>query len=204
MAYICGCYATTSMLPSDFIYEEDGSDDSKLVVRYPRHIWDLLDRVSEFRFNNGGDLAPGWEARTMYDICKKYNLPGCDCDGWKEPTPRKIGLHDVAVFGHTVKSWISSGGEWVDDELAMKRASICEACPYNVTIVGCKSCLVLPALLPKDKKALVKGRDLNGCWQCGCQLSVKVFIPADVLSESTKDTSKYPAKCWIRKEISGL
>lgn len=171
--------------------------------------FDLFARVQAHRKANNIPLGPLWKADVEDQLCKqlpagfcKEGVPG------QEPVNVSTRLEWAAVesFTRTMAGWALERGRTVSEGLAHARAGICRSCYFNVEAPGCRSCqgvLNLVAQLAKGRK-LIETKGLRNCAVCKCHLPAKVWLPIDViLKGSNQETlSKYPAFCWIPKEIS--
>lgn len=123
-----------------------------------------------------------------------------------------IEFSNVYNFLKTVYRWIQSGGQLVPLEEAVRRSEICLTCPMNRAGAcrgRCPSCFARVAYLALfgwfestknvTHKELIPVSEnphsdkLFCCTACGCYLTVKVFIPSEVLSNKGV---KYPKHCW--------
>lgn len=145
------------------------------------------------------DLRPGWYERFLNDMCHHMNGK-CRCEEYTtedgKPTKRWIGLTDLVRFLGVARKWIAGGGKWEAKEEALRRAEICLQCPHH-QYIGCFGC---HGLLKEVSELLGKPPDevdtrLQGCGLCGCQLSVKVYMPKDVLRD---DSIPWPTHCWLK------
>jgi hypothetical protein len=145
------------------------------------------------------DLRAGWYERFLNDMCLYMNGK-CRCEEYTtadgKPTKRWIGLSDLRRFTSTVRKWAASGGQWGSKEEALRRAEICLSCPYHQHV----SCFGCHGLLQEVSELLGKPTDevdtrLQGCGHCGCALSVKVYMPKDVLRD---DSIPWPSHCWLK------
>ena len=113
----------------------------------------------------------------------------------------------------TLSDWmLSEGAKRVDDSEAMRRASICQKCPFNQPPIGCSSCSI--AALNKIVEKFLGGQSmpldsqLESCMICGCHLRVKVRVPMDVLKRHIKPEQmlQFPPAhesfvgCWLREQ----
>lgn len=116
-----------------------------------------------------------------------------------------LGLSRAAVSG----MFTAGSFGWVSKIIANKRASICAACPNNVTLT--KSSLVrfndrIASLFTTSRTTDYDDKLLD-CSTCGCPLAVKVHYSDEIIRKNTAANLKFPklvmlpnkqkAKCWI-------
>lgn len=160
---------------------------------------DLIKRIEAHRLSNNLDLSIGWIDKVEAELCK--TLPSGRC-GPKNPVikpdERTVGLRDIKNFMLTVINWKKSGGEFVDQDEAESRASICASCPNNVVIKGCTGCNGLGALavnkIRKDKRTRQDDK-LNSCKICACMMKVKVHLPLEIMNSNGLE--EFPSHCWM-------
>lgn len=185
-----GGWRYTQMLP-------DGT-----TVHLTGHSYDqLISRVELLRAGNGLDLSTGWRERIEAEICEQCQLGPKRCTYEAPPVyaPKRLTLHDIMVFLAVVKSWVSTGREWVSQEEANRRAAICAACPNNVVIEGCTSCSRLVEKITEviGNRSTPYDGMLNGCQVCGCAGKVHVHLPIQVLARGVNENQDYPRDfCW--------
>ncbi|MAE87949.1 MAG: hypothetical protein CMB80_34760 [Flammeovirgaceae bacterium] len=156
----------------------------------------MLKRIHDYRLDNGGDLALGWQDRVGDRLCAQMKLPACT--KFKSP-PRKLSVSDIGTFFSAVNKWRRSGYAVVDQEEADRRAAICAQCPKNVKIEGCTGCF---RLLQKVKDAIGESKTssdhlLKGCEVCACSLQAKVWLPKEVGHVNGKE-QEWPDHCWLK------
>jgi hypothetical protein len=145
------------------------------------------------------DLRPGWYERLLHDVCTHMNGKA-RCEEYTtedgKPTKRWVGLTDMTRFIGTVRKWVASGGKWESAEEARRRAEICLQCPHHqyVSCFGCRGILKEIAEVLGKPESEVDTR-LQGCGLCGCQLSVKVYMPKDTV---TDPSIPWPEQCWLK------
>jgi len=164
----------------------------------------LINWVAMQRFENGGDLTPGWKDRLVTSVCEAHpELNGCIPT---KPKERRVTLSDITLFFHAMKKWQALDRKFVPQALADKRAKICSECEFNVPIVGCWGCAnIIPRILKMMKdKPTPYDLKLQGCSVCGCQNSAKVHFPVGVMTDSAKDPKLFREGCWIKEELKAL
>jgi hypothetical protein len=96
-------------------------------------------------------------------------------------------------FLKSMASWVASGGGFVSQEEAERRASICCQCPLNQEMEGCFGCSGAAALMETiTDRTTSKDGQLKNCRACGCVSKVAVHFPLSAVDTSVE----YPAHCW--------
>lgn len=94
--------------------------------------------------------------------------------------------------------FVLGGLEFVPKAEAVRRADICQRCPFNkpATLCACSSVYgAVEKLIPDDRKEL----GVSVCMACGCSLQAKVNLPNDVILASLPDDLVLPSWCWQRE-----
>jgi hypothetical protein len=116
---------------------------------------------------------------------------------------RLIGWRDIKAFFAKVASWWKAG-ECVSQDEADRRAAICAGCELNQSafLPGCPGCTNMAAEVFKfiGGKKTASDAALKSCGHCGCQNSVIVWAPLDVLVSNETELPPVPAWCWKRLE----
>ena len=116
---------------------------------------------------------------------------------------RLIAWRDIKSFFLKVASWWKAG-ECVSQDEADRRAAICAGCELNQTafLPGCPGCTNMAAEVFKfiGGKKTASDAALKSCGHCGCQNSVIVWAPLDVLVKNETELPPVPARCWKRME----
>jgi len=114
---------------------------------------------------------------------------------------RLIGWRDIKAFFAAVASWWKAG-ECVSQDEADRRAAICAGCELNqsVFLPGCPGCTNIAAEVFKfiGGKKTASDAALKSCGHCGCQNSVIVWAPLDVLVKNETELPEPPSHCWKR------
>ena len=108
------------------------------------------------------------------------------------------GKSKVLTYLAQLKSLVASGMKPVDIEKAEARAAICAACPFNMNVEKCGSCIATAKAITfglLGKRNTIYDSKLNQCGVCGCELKAKIHYP---LNEG--DKNQYPENCWVTKE----
>lgn len=115
-------------------------------------------------------------------------------------------------FVNPLIDWLGSGGVPVPRELAEHRASICLDCPQHVApkwwekAKGSIADAIKSQLATKHSFGLELPHEdvMRMCKICGCCTALKCWTPISHIKSYTPipEITKYPAHCWIRKELS--
>ena len=120
-----------------------------------------------------------------------------------------INFKTLKSFTQFLWNWKLSGSQLVDQNTANLRADICGSCHNNIASIdvkkGCGPCQkmgnkALNSLREQiiDKNTTTNDAQLLTCGICGCDLKLSVWIPNQVLLQST-DANAYPEFCWKKK-----
>lgn len=87
----------------------------------------------------------------------------------------------------------------VSEEEAERRASICAACPQQISTSGCWGCKGIAGMLPAIAGARKTSYDmqLKACGVCGCYNAVSVHIPLEVQQDASLE---FPDYCWKKAQ----
>lgn len=120
-----------------------------------------------------------------------------------------VGDYGVGIA--TISDWLGSGGLPVDQDVAEKRAKICEVCPLNTAGTWLAQVAATVATAIKNHiaakhllKLQVSNEDkLQFCSACHCNLSTKIWTPLSYITEHMKDETKakLDSKCWITNPV---
>lgn len=160
--------------------------------------WDSLVReVKHHRMACDGDLEIGWEERLEHEYCCQnpdaqcyHNLPSKDLT---------ITRADVARFGYSVLEFIKGGGQYVSQEEADRRASICLQCPYRLPNTFCPSCQSLISFLSSQAfgdRSTPHDDELGNCGVCKCYNKIAVHWPLEAQSTEGISNEDFPDHCW--------
>ncbi len=167
---------------------------------------DLKKKYYEHLLSNGVPIPANLSAFLQDLVCRSAPV------GWKgcrmDTSTRYLGWEDLVRWGRTMLG--SIGREFVPQEEAERRASICAGCRYQTEISGfCSVCSGIPAVM----LALVKGKStskdeqLKTCSLCACKNSAAVHYPLDVLQKAssgiewpldTRMDGQEAVQCWKR------
>lgn len=163
----------------------------------------LVRKVSQYRANRGEAQVSDNFARLSDEveqgICAAMSPAdrAANCDDGTGSPPRSLPWTDVKRFLLAMTAWASKGLRVVPQEEAVRRASICATCPYNVSTSGCGGCRaaleglrssILKESTPLDDK-------LQACGVCSCDLKLLVHVPLDIAKKG-KENLIFPKWCW--------
>jgi hypothetical protein len=106
-----------------------------------------------------------------------------------------------------ISAWLRKGGAVVPKEQAAVRAVTCAKCPMNRRgllwnlVTRTTADVIIAGLANEDRYALPA--KIHTCKVCGCALRLKVRLPLTyaIFSETVEQISRYPAECWLTKEL---
>lgn len=169
-------------------------------VKFRTYAFDqLVDMVRKHKKGNNIEMPPDWYEQFENELCNQNeNIPCYDPE--KSQTGCVLSLSIIKRFLTTVWHWVRDGGKLVDRSLADRRSEICATCPNNKFVGGCFGCKGVTSIINELKgDSTSKFEDkLQSCSVCCCVLSVKVFIPREVMEDPSIE---YPSWCWMNKEI---
>jgi len=152
----------------------------------------LVARVQDYRKRNGFSLGDP-EGEVTQQLCAR-NPALCS----HETPAAKRKKQEVSLKGRLL-SWLSRQRQkkqpldFVDAQLAERRAAICASCPMNQALPeGCSSCRVAVREMREELLGNRKiDRRLYGCIILGHDCAV-----ATHLEEIRTDNPELPAQCW--------
>jgi hypothetical protein len=167
---------------------------------------------------------PNWCEKKTVEIpadSSSWNIPSIHPHVQQAAAPAEsAGLlkraGQVAGGLSTLVSWLGKGAQVVTQQEADRRAFVCttagnrgEMCPKNVggslveSVIGGVADAIRSAVSLKSHLKLVTQLDdkLGTCDACGCDLTLKVWVPADEIKRSLTPEilDEFVPKCWIRK-----
>lgn len=172
-----------------------------------------MEDIKRHRRDNGLPIPPNMQAIAEDQMCRTLPPGWCSWDTG-EPSTEYIDVRvtlDEAVNGTlTIGKWILDRGI-VEQEVAEERAAICAACPANVGIEGCKSCVsfaekIAGAIGARKTRAdaLLEHRS---CAWCKCSSKAQVWAPIELLATNVSDELLSRNQfdfCWKARGIREL
>lgn len=167
---------------------------------------ELLERVIDHRrYKKVGTLDPNeLAAEVERQICSGLEPRFCLAEPGEDfrPIPDHPGgltVSKVTSASIAFVAFVKGEAAIVEKAESEARAATCRGCRFNRNPDGCGACSALFALLGV---AIPKGRaepGLKACGACGCDLKLKVLMPAAVIEASNKGRGvEYPEHCWQR------
>lgn len=195
-------YVIKSMvMPTGWHYEQP---TNKGTTKLQADSYDeLVKFVEDWRAVNGIEVGNVQMDVDTY-ICTKYPLQcGRPIHAWNQAPMPKKGQN----FVDKISQWMlvltrrQGGVPLVYDEVAKKRAEICEACPHNTPYQNsCRPCMSSitqnGAILRKGRNA-ANAKGLHGCNILNQDNKTAVFL--DVYGEGF-DNNQLPEFCWAKKK----
>jgi len=205
---------TGEMMPGGYHYKEDG----KIIIEAESYI-DLINKLAEYRGFCGLPLGNPQQDIDNY-ICNTYpNMCGRQAPAEAEgvdPIELSYGQPVQKSPRERVMQWavnrMQKAGqiEFVDEEKAARRATICAQCPkkvrWNAPIEGCPGCQVYveeaEAKLVKiraNKSTCTDAIEGHSCAVAGHDLETACWLEEPGLRHRRNYTGKFPDKCWLGK-----
>lgn len=171
------------------------------------------DAVLSHRKANGYPIPINFEQELINDACHQNpDWKGNSCKNILNRNRRKVPLsfERAVAFLKVLQSFVvDSKAQFVDQEEAERRASMCVGCPNNQeTSFGCGACVAvvdgfISALL--GKKSTTSDQKLGFCAICSCKNSISVHYPLEAqkhgLTEEMKQMfHEMEDQCW-KKDI---
>lgn len=196
----------TQAPPGGWLFKVDA-----LSVRAPKLAWvgpfhtfgDLVGEVRKRCVANGLDVPD--EAAIEDQICRRAGGGLCRDELGQPVVGARAGNFAVTAAAvvqgtKTLFSWWRNGS--VSDNEVIRRTYICNACPENQPISGCRSCAMVDMHAVVNKivvRPLPTDAMLHACAVCGCSLKAKVRMKiGDVLPHmSPEQVQRLPDKCWL-------
>jgi hypothetical protein len=185
--------------------------ETRMTVSAPDYD-NLFVEVAKHRKVNNIPMGPLWEAQVEDQLCQQ--LPPGFC---KEEDPlanrrnvfTRVSWDDVSRGTQSLISFVSHGGQYVDQVLADSRAATCARCYYNVQMTGlCGGCEALQNLVATATRGRRTTSDpfLKSCAVCKCANAVQVHMRIEDLEKGVPDSmlEKFPGFCWKRQEVERL
>ncbi len=140
-------------------------------------------------------------------ICASLSNNECTSEGpLDELRPvtetRTLTLVDVMKFSKAAIGWLASGAKVVPMEQLKKRQAACLGCHLNNRLRAC-SCSVFYKTIDKLVQADRRDPGLFVCSACLCSTVSKTQMPIEMVIKADEGREiKYPALCWVPREIS--
>lgn len=136
-------------------------------------------------------------------ICTRLGTYHCKAEEGDKWTPIQsestmLSVGSIKAASKAAWEWLSSGRELVSAEQAKTRAELCQKCPINQPLTGCKCSSVfkiIERIVPKEKRF----DGLGVCVVCQCSLPAKVWLPRNVIDASNAGQKlNFPqdGSCW--------
>lgn len=179
-----------------YTHEETGHTDTAHVYA------DWIERCHTHRKDN--NLPPMNAAQFEDQLCEQIGPEYCeyqegDSKDWVDI--RRLSLSDVVAFTKVLIAHAFSGGQYVSQEEANRRAKICSTCYFNVNVPGCGACRAVSSLTAGNRKTDYD-HQLKSCAICKCTNSSQVHFPLTTLAvnSTNEKQSQYPQPfCWKSK-----
>lgn len=167
----------------------------------------LQGKVYQHMEANSLPMPAPFEAWFQDQLCSQMGLGEPFCGPVRKTMDKQtanLSREMIVRFLKTMWALWEKGFQLVTQEQADARASVCAACPLNVTWqFSCWKCETLLALVGKilGKRKTTYEAKLNFCSACGCKVSLKCWVPKDVLDAAEAGSKpEYAAGCWRLSE----
>lgn len=181
--------------------------DGHTIIEADRNAW--FASIKAHYKRNGLALPEDW--REMYEdrLCK--TLPPGNCinsNGMPANTQDiRIDIDDLKHGMQVLWNITRHPDPLVSKELASQRASICAACPANISVPGCKPCIQLANTIMdvKGKCSTPADSFLRVCAVCKCSNEAQVWVKKEVLmtgasGEQLARMKELNPGCWKADE----
>lgn len=160
----------------------------------------FMDKIYDRKLATGAFVGAHWQHEVYDYLCANQGIPCRSADNPPERT-LETKVQDMRQFGHVVLRWIESGGQFVPQEEAERRATICAQCPKNVSVGGlCAACGRLIPFLSGLATGRRTSKDslLTQCEVCSCFLQTAVHVPLNAQKDERFGKGDFPDPCWKR------
>lgn len=180
--------------PDFFRYVDPDTGHEIIAVDY----WGWVEKAKEHRKANNLGIPYDLEAQMQDQYC--HTIPSEYCQYEREGTwvNLRLALDDILTVTRALID--SAKGDFVSQEEAERRASICSRCYLNVNATGCGACRQIANLVAPGRTTS-QDQNLKNCGVCGCYLRPKVHVKLDTLESSISNSRQeaYPSFCFLKK-----
>lgn len=197
MALLCQPRTTP---PGGYVYHQKETQ-TRIESRFHEELIDLVIAHRSYKGLGPLDRESVW-LDIQRQICEGQEPGICRGEAGETYKPlanmsRRLTLDLIESFSAAALRFIRSGLNFVSEEVAVARGTICLGCPYNQAPNAC-SCAplwrFLERMIPSDRRRA----NLHVCGICGCAMQAKVLCPDDVIRASELGMfHRYPDHCWI-------
>jgi hypothetical protein len=172
------------------------------------NINEVFKQATQLRVANRLGIPRMWPMVFQSLICEQNNLGEAFCKPFQSPKEkgktRSLTVGDVRNFLAVLKEWMTTRADFVSQEEAERRASICAGCPQNVPASGCAGCTSIISLIASivGRRKTSKDDGLLNCGICGCANQAQVHVPLDVLAKGITSDMAFPDNCWKKNSLN--
>lgn len=184
-------------VPDDFRYTHPETGHVTTAV----DVWTWLEKAKEHLKGNNLPEQPELFDLMQEQLCSTLPPEYCSYeqdDAGKQWINTRISFSDVIDFTKVLIAHAKTGGEYVSQEEADRRARICAACYLNVNVGGCGGCGQLVDLVT-ESRSTPHDHLLKSCAVCHCYNKSQVHFPLATLeiNDTPERQSQYPPTfCW--------
>lgn len=173
-----------------------------------------MEDIKRYRKDNGLSIPPNMQQIAEDQMCR--TLPPGRCS-WETGEPAtdyidiRVTLDDVINGTKVFATFVAQGFPLVEQSVAEERAAICAACPANVGIQGCKSCVSFAEKVAEVIGARKTRADAllehRSCAWCKCSSKAQPWVPIEILAKGISDellAKNSFEHCWKKNQILAL
>lgn len=123
-------------------------------------------------------------------LCRTLPPGRCHFSDGSSPTDYidvRVTLTDVLNGTKVFAAAVAQGFPLVEQSVAEERGAICAACPANVGIQGCRSCVgfaeKIAEVIGARKTRSDQFLEQRSCAWCKCSTKAQIWVPMDVLAK---------------------
>lgn len=158
--------------------------DGHVIVDADRNAW--FTHIKDHYKRNSLILPEGWKDHYEDQLCKLLPPGHCINSNGAPANTQDVRLDiDDLKHGMQVLWNITRNPEpLVTKDIAIKRATICAACPLNISVPGCKPCIQLANTILdiKGKGQTTADPFLRVCAGCKCSNEAQVWVKKEILA----------------------
>lgn len=173
-----------------------------------------MEDIKRHRRDNKLPIYDDMRARAEDQLCKTLPVGWCHYSDGSLPADYidvRVTLTDVLNGTKVFASFVAAGMPLVDQSVAEERGAICAACPANVGIQGCRSCVgfaeKVAEVIGANKTRADALLEQRSCAWCKCSSKAQIWLPIEVLADGVSDellSRNSFEHCWKRNGIREL
>lgn len=173
-----------------------------------------MEDIKKHRKDNGLPIYDDMRERAEDQLCRTLPVGWCHYSDGSLPSDYidvRVTLADVLNGTAVFAAAVAQGFPLVEQSVAEERAATCAACPANVGIQGCRSCVgfaeKIAAVIGARKTRADQFLEQRSCAWCKCSSKAQVWVPIDILAAGVSDellVKNSLEHCWKKNEILAL